>query len=177
MSAAHRFAFAAAQTVLDRIGNLAQLAFFQDQAFQFHQVEARRVGALQVAAGQQLALVEVALRVDQLLVCGERGDFIRFQEIEFGDADAVFARDHPAQILRQLHDARHRAIGLLQHFVVVRVHRNVGVHVAVPGVHVQRDEHATFQHTLVQGVALVENGLISAAAENLAQRFAHFAFP
>ena len=177
MGAAHRLALAAAQTVLDRIGDIAQFAFFQDQAFQFHQVKARGIGALQVATAEQLAFVEAAFRVDLLLVSGERGDFLRIEKIEFGDADAVFAGNHPAQVFRQLHDARHRAIGLLQHFVVVRVHRNVGMHVAVPGVHVQRNEHAAFKHALVDAAALLENGLISAAAENLAQRLAHFAFP
>jgi hypothetical protein len=42
------------------------------------------------------------------------------------------------------------------------------MHVAVAGVHVQRDEHAAFQHTPVNDVALFEYRLISAAAENLA---------
>ena len=51
------------------------------------------------------------------------------------------------------------------------------MHVAVARMHVQRDEHAAFQHALVQGVALVEYRLVSAAVEYLAQRFAHFAFP
>jgi hypothetical protein len=96
MRGTYRFAFAAAQAILDRIGNLAQFAFFQDQAFQFHQVKARRIGALQIAAGQQLAFVEAAFRVDLFFVSSERGDFIGFQKIEFGDADAMFAGDHPA---------------------------------------------------------------------------------
>ena len=71
MRVAYRLAFAATQTILDRVGNLAQLAFFQDQAFQFHQVEAGRVGAFQVAALEQLALVEAAFGIDLLLVGGE----------------------------------------------------------------------------------------------------------
>ena len=80
MRAAHRFALAAAQAVLDRIGDLAQFALLQDQAFQFHQVEAGRVGALQVAAAEQLAFVEAAFRVDLVLVGGERGDLVRLRE-------------------------------------------------------------------------------------------------
>ena len=46
-----------------------------------------------------------------------------------------------------------------------------------PRVHVQRDEHAAFQHALVDAVALLEDELIGAAVENLAQRFAQFEFP
>ena len=177
MRAAHRLALAAAQAILDRIGNFAQLALFQDQAFQFHQVEAGRVGMFQIAARQQFAFVETAFRVDTVLVGSELGDLLRLQKIELGDADAVLAGDHPAQIFRQVHDAVHRTIGLLQHGVVVRVDRNVGMHIAVARMHVQRDEHAAFQHGLMDGVALVEYGLVSAAAEYLAQRIAHFEFP
>ena len=177
MGVAHRLAFAATQAVLDRIGDLDQLALLEDQALQFHQVEAGRVGALEVAATEQLALVEAALGIDLLLVFGERRDFAFFEEVELGDADAVLAGDHAAQVLRQLHDAVDRAVGLLQHRVVVGVHRDVGVHVAVARVHVQRDEHPALQHVLVHGVALVEYRLVSAAAEHLAQRLAQLALP
>ncbi len=58
----------------------------------------------------------------------------------------MFAGDHAAQRARQRHDARHRRVGRLQHLVVVGVDRDVGVHVAVAGVHVQGDEDAAAQH-------------------------------
>ena len=89
----------------------------------------------------------------------------------------MLAGDHAAQILCQLHDALHRAIGLLQHLVIVGIDRDVGMHVAVAGVHVQRDEHAAFQHALMDGVAVVEYRLVGAAGEYLAQRFAQFELP
>ena len=100
-----------------------------------------------------------------------------FEEVEFGDTDAVFTRDHAAQILGQLHDALNRMVGLLQHGVIVGVDRNVGVHVAVAGVHVQRDKHAALQHALVHGIALFEYQLVGATAENLLEYFAYFALP
>ena len=55
------------------------------------------------------------------------------------------------------------AFASLQHLVVVGVDRDVGVHVAVAGVHVQRDEHAAAQHVLVNRVALLADRLRNAA--------------
>ena len=75
---AHRLALAAAQAVLDRVGDRADVALLHDQRLVAHQAEARRVGVRQVgrahvvaqprqrAAAQQLALVEAALGVDAL---------------------------------------------------------------------------------------------------------------
>ena len=48
----------------------------------------------------------------------------------------------PSSAARQRHDARHRLVRGLQHLVVVAVDRDVGVHVAVAGVHVQRHPDA-----------------------------------
>ena len=95
---------------------------------------------------QELALVEAALGIDATLVVGERGDLVVAQELELGDADAVLARDHAVEAARQLHDPRHRRVRGLQHLVVVAVDRDVGVHVAVAGVHVQRHPDAAAQH-------------------------------
>ena len=46
---------------------------------------------------------------------------------------------------RQCHDARDGGIGFLQHSVVIRIDGDVGMYIAVPGVHVQRDEHTATQ--------------------------------
>ena len=54
--------------------------------------------------------------------------------------------------LRQLHDAGDGFVRRLQHLVVVAVDRDVGVNVAVAGVHVQRHPHATAQHLLVDAL-------------------------
>ena len=80
----------------------------------------------------------------------------------------MFAGNHPAQILGQLHDAVNCPVGLLQHLVIVRVHRDIGVHVAVARVHMQRDEYATLEHLLMNRRATVEHRLIGAAAEEVA---------
>ncbi len=51
------------------------------------------------------------------------------------------------------------------------------MHVAVARVHVQGDKHPALQHALVNGGALVEDGLIGAPGENLLQRLAQFHLP
>ena len=60
------------------------------------------------------------------------------------------------------HDAADDLVRLLQHRVVVGVDRNVGVHVAVAGVHVQGDEHAALQHALVHGIDLARESASNA---------------
>ena len=62
----------------------------------------------------------------------------------------MLAGDHAVQRARKRHDPGDGRIRLLQHRVVVRVDRDVRVHVAVARMHVQRDEHAASQHLLVQ---------------------------
>ena len=150
---AHRLALAAAQAVLDRVGDAADVARLEDQALVADQREARRVRAGQVRGprriAQQLAAVEAALGIDRSLVRGERRDLVVGQVLELGDADAVLAGDHAAQAPRERHDARDRRVGVLQHRVVVGVDGQVRVHVAVARVHVQRDEHAAAQHPRV----------------------------
>ena len=119
MGGTHRFALAAAQTVLDRIGDVAQLAFFENNTFQFHQVKAGGVGTLQIAASQQLAAIEMALGVNLVFVGGKCADLVRFEEIKLGDADAVLTRDYPAQFLGQMHDALNGMVCLLKHVVII----------------------------------------------------------
>lgn len=92
---AHRLALAAAQAVLDRIGDRADVALLHDQRLVPHQVEAGRPGMAQVGARHQLAGVEVAVGVDAPLVFLERRQLGLGQELVLGQADAVLAGDHP----------------------------------------------------------------------------------
>ena len=174
---ADRLALAAAQAVLDRIRDRVDVGLLHDQRLVPEQVEARRVGVAQVAAGQQLAAVEAALRIDALLVVAELGGLGVGQELELGDADAVLAGDHAVEVARDLHDAHDGAVRLLQHLVVVGVDRDVRVHVAVAGVHVQRDPHAAAQHALVDLLDGLQHRRERAAGEQPAQVRAHFRLP
>ncbi len=158
-----------------------------------HQPEAGRVGVGQVGEHQrlawrfgghqaalftnQLAPVEAPVRVDALLVVGKGGQFFVRKKLQLGDADAMLARDHAVQAAGELHDAAHRLVRGLQHFVIVAVHRDVGVDVAVARVHVQRHPHAAFQHALVDFVEFGQHGLEGLAAEDLRHRCLELGFP
>ena len=177
VSGAHRLAFAAAQAVLDRVADGADVGLFQNQRLGAQQGERRGIGHGEVGAGQQFPAVEVTVGVHLLFVGAERGDFLLAEEFQLGDADAVLAGNHAAQRARQRHDAFHRLVRGLQHLVVVGVDRQVGVDVAVAGVHVQGDEDAAAQHFLLDGADGGQNGAVGVAGEQLFQFRLHFALP
>ena len=172
-------ALAAAQAVLDRGRDLADVALLHDQRLVAHQAEARRVGVGEVGArrarvahrpAQQLSLVEPPFGIDALLVAGKGRQLRVGQVFELGDADAVLARDHAVEAPRELHDPRDRRMRGLQHLVVVAVDGDVGVHVAVAGMHVQGDPDAALQHLAVDLLARVDDGLQRRAGEDRFER-------
>src|SRR5438270_5567371 len=65
----------------------------------------------------------------------------------------------------------------MQHLVVVRIHRNIRVNVAVARMHMQRDEQSAAQHALVRLSALIENWSEYPATEDLQQRRPELALP
>ena len=87
------------------VGNLADRALFEDQAFVADQRERRRVRVRQVGRAHrlagELAAIEAAFRVDAPLVVGERRELGVGQEFELRDADAVLAGDHAVQLARE----------------------------------------------------------------------------
>ena len=89
----------------------------------------------------------------------------------------MFAGDHAIQIAGNPHDAFDGTIGLVQHLVVVGIHRDVGVHIAVAGMHVQRNPHAAAQHAFVDFFDGLQHRRKCAANEQPAQMRAHFRLP
>ena len=87
----------------------------------------------------------------------------------------MLSRDDPAQFLGQVHDPGHDLVGLVQHFIVVGIDRNVGMHVAVPRVHVGRDEQTAGADLGMNGIQPVAHRLQIVAAENILQRLFHTA--
>ena len=57
----------------------------------------------------------------------------------------MLAGDDPVEPARDAHDASDRCPGRLQHLVIVGVDRDVGVHIAIAGMHVQRHEDTASQ--------------------------------
>ena len=110
MGGAYRFAFAAAQAVFDRVRDGPDVRLLHDQRLVAHQAKAGGVGLAQVGIFQQLAFVEMAIRVDAGFVISKRFEFLLAQILEFGDANAVFTRDDAIQGPGQSHDAVHRLV-------------------------------------------------------------------
>ena len=65
----------------------------------------------------------------------------------------------------------------LEHHIVVAVDRNIGVHIAVTRVHVQRNPNASFEHALVNRVALIQDGLELHACKYVLQHSTDLCFP
>ena len=63
----------------------------------------------------------------------------------------MLARNDAIQRAGQCHDAFHGGIRLLQHFIMIRIDRQVGVDVAIAGMHVESNENPASQHFLVNG--------------------------
>ena len=137
MCHALRFAFAAAQAMLDGIIQITQFAGFKDNSFLLQQAQRWRVGPVQVGMLAQFALVEVIMRVDSALVFSEGIQFFCFEVLNLGNADTMFTRDCAVQRKCQPHDLVHDTVCLLQHGIVIRVHGDIGMHIAITGVHVQ----------------------------------------
>ena len=169
MRGAHGLALPAPQAVLDGVGDAADFGLLEDQALRAEQIEARRVGSGQIGTGQQLAAVEASFRINLALVVDERCDFCRGQVFEFGDADAVLAGNDAIEAPRQGHDPRDSGMCLAQHRVVVGIHWNVAVHVAIARMHVQRDEYTRSQHVPMHVDASLEDRREGHAGENVFQ--------
>src|SRR5205085_5656993 len=107
---------------------------------------------------------------DALLVLLESTYFRVIQKLQLRDADTVLARDDPAKTPRDTHDPRDGCGRRMQHLVVVRIHRNIRVNVAVARMHVQRHEQSAAQHTLMLLRALIKNWREYSAAEDVPQR-------
>ena len=89
----------------------------------------------------------------------------------------MLARDHAVQRTGQRHDAFDRTVGGLQHVVVVAVDRDIGMHIAVTGMHVQRNPDPALEHALVDCCALGADGSKGAAGEQGLQGLAQLHFP
>ena len=126
---------------------------------------------------QQLATVEAALWVNPGLVLGKGAQLVVAQKFQLGDANTMLARDHTSQAARQRHDALDRSFSGLQHVIVVAVDRQVGVHIAVAGMHVQRSPDPALQHALVHRHAFFQNRLERPPGKNLLQWHQQLGFP
>ena len=79
----------------------------------------------------------------------------------------MLAGDYAAQGTRQSHDTRHCLVGFLQHLVVIGVDRQIGMHIAVTGMHVQCHKYAAAQNFFVNSLDSLDDRPEIVAFENL----------
>ena len=189
MGGTHGFALAAAQAIFHTGRNRANVRLLHDQRLVAHQAKAGGVGMRQVGgvhivtqtregrAAQQLAFVETPLGVHFGFVSREVGQLGVGQKLQLGDANAVLARDDAVEAAGQHHDAGHRLVRGLQHLVVVGVHGDIGVHIAVTGMHVQRHPNTALKHALMDGNDLGQDRQKGRAGKDVLEGRADLRFP
>jgi len=85
----------------------------------------------------------------------------------------MLSGDHSVQGERQRHHLIHHPVCFLQHQVVVRVDRNIGVHIAITGMHVQRYKQPGIANSRMNPVELLPHRPHLLAIEDLPQRGRH----
>ena len=68
-------------------------------------------------------------------------------------------------------------MGLLEHLVIIGVHGNVGVDIAIARMHVQGHKNPRAQHPLVGGLEQLHDGRVTQPREKRAKRVSQLALP
>ena len=89
----------------------------------------------------------------------------------------MFAGDHTIERASQRHNARNGGVRLLQHLIVVTVHWQISVNVAVACMHMQRHPHAATQHFFVNRLEAIHNGLERFSCEDVFEWSLDFRLP
>jgi len=144
MRSAYRLTFAAAQTITDVICNLTDGWLLHDDGFLFQQAKAWRIGILQARTRQQLTFVKVTIWVYFIFVAGKWINRRLIQELHFGNTDTMLTWNNTIQVACQCHYSRYRSMRILHHAVVIWVDRNISMHVAVTGMHMQGNKYPAF---------------------------------
>ncbi len=58
----------------------------------------------------------------------------------------MLTRNNPVEFFGDVHYTGNNRMGLLQHAIVIRIYRQIGVHIAVASMHVKGYEHPGTQH-------------------------------
>ena len=123
------------------MGNLTDVRLLHDQGFHTEQFKRRCVSHAQIGTAHQFTAVKAACRIDFGFVIPKRLHFFVGQIFQFGNTDAVLTRNHAIQIAGDFHDAVYGIVRHLQHLIVIGIHRDIGVDIAIACMHVQSHKH------------------------------------
>ena len=99
----------------------------------------------EIRAGEELAGVEPAVGVDSRLVGSEGRELVRRQVFELVMPIPCSPEMTPPSSRASAMIRADGRVRLPQHRIIVRIDREIRMHVAVAGVHVQSDEHPAAQ--------------------------------
>ncbi len=177
MSRTDRFALAAAQTGLNLLGNQTSLAFLHNQRLMSEQIKTRRIGNRKIGLRSQLAFVEPSVRIGLVKVVVKLVKFSFAHKIDLCHADAVLSGDRSAKLLCDIHDIRDAFVGFTEHFHIVGVDRNICVNIAVPRMHMKRNEYSFVEHSRMNSENLISDIFKGVAGKNVIELFQNLLFP
>ena len=82
------------------------------------------------------------LRINLAFIITKLVNNFSVEILKLGNANAMFTGNNAIQRKRQLHDFIDNFLSLLQHRIVAGMHRNIRMYIAIPCVHMQRDEQS-----------------------------------
>ena len=175
MRCTDRLALATAQAVANIVIQRIQFTGFEQNRLLVQQPQGRCIGVFQTGAGGQLAAVKHTVRINTFFIGFKGTEAVPVQVLQFGNTNTVLAGNDPAQRGCQVHDPLNDLFCLVQHGVVIGIDGNVGMHVAIAGVHVGGDKQAARTDVAVDTVEFFTHRRQLVAGENRLER--HFDFP
>ncbi len=129
---------------------------------------------MQTRAGQQFTAIKNPIRIDSLLIVNKALQVLRRHIADLGDPDTMLTGNHPAEFSGQGHDAVNDTLRLLHHPVIVGIDGDIGVYVAIAGVHVQGNEQATGTDVMMNFLEALMDRFELPSTENFLERLRHF---
>ena len=117
------------------------------------------------------------MRVHLLLVVCEGLALGGCKKLKLSDANAVLARNDAAEVFGNVHNTCNNRMGLLQHVVVIGIHGQVGVHIAIARMHVKGHKDTRSKHAHMAGLKPLDDIAKGKSREKPAEFIPQFALP
>ena len=117
------------------------------------------------------------LGINAVKIVVKRRKIGRIQKFDFRETDTVLTGNGASEPLYGFHHQLHGFFAELHHLIVVGIERNVGVDIAVAGMHVQRDEYAASEDLVVDFIDLGSDFFKRITAENTVEFTADLPLP
>ena len=171
------FTFATAQAIFNHLRNAGNLRIFQYQRFRWKQMKRWRISIAQICPWHEFAAIKMSLWVNFFFVSTKRRDFIVIQIFQFRQPNAVFSGNNTTQRFCKHHNPRNRGVGCCNHFRIIRIDRNICVHIAIARMHVKRHKNARTQDFFMNFFQDIAHRRKNFAIKTLKKRLSDFSLP